>query len=266
MHSRLKEILTYKQKEVNDLKKRWGHVEGSHTLYPTRDFKGIISMNEAIGVIAEIKFASPSAGTIREKTDPVSIGKNYEMAGAAAISLLTDKTFFGGDLEQLPRLKHAISLPILRKDFILDPCQVTESFFYGADAILLIVRILSGEQLKELLDITNELCMTALTEVHDVADLEKALSAGADIIGINNRNLDTFHVNVRTTLKLAPLVPKDHIVVSESGIATEADIRLLKNAGVDAVLVGTALMKSRNPEEKTKELVEAGRGVQKVKW
>ncbi len=259
IHSRLIEILAHKQKEVEALKKGRTHAEDSHTLCPTRDFKGALRVHEKISVIAEIKFASPSAGHIRKKTDPVSIGKSYEMAGAAVVSLLTDKAFFGGDLEQLPRLKRAISLPILRKDFILDPCQVTESLFYGADAILLIARILSEGQLKKLFNMTNELGMAALTEVHDASDIEKAMAAGADIIGINNRNLDTFHVDLRTTLELAPLVPKDRIVVSESGISTEADIRLLKKTGVDAVLVGTALMKSGNPEEKTKELVEAAK-------
>ena len=216
-------------------------------------------MHKSISVIAEIKFASPSAGPIREKTDTVSIGRIYEEAGAAAISLLTDDRFFRGDVRDLPYLKKSVSLPILRKDFILDPCQVTESFTYGADAILLIARILSKGQLKELLDMSNELGMTALSEVHDAADIEKAIEAGADVIGINNRDLDTFQVDLGTTLALAPLVPKDCIIVSESGISTGKDVRLLKKLGVDAVLVGTALMGSKNLEVKTKELVEAAR-------
>ena len=228
-------------------------------ILPLRDFKGALRMHGKISVIAEIKFASPSAGHIREKTDPVSIGKGYEKAGAAAVSLLTDKCFFGGDLEQLPRLKRAISLPILRKDFILDPHQVMESFIYGADAILLIARILSEKRLKKLFNMTNELGMAALIEVHDTFDMKRAIAVGADIIGINNRDLDTFHVDLGTTLELAPLVPKDRIVVSESGINTAEDVQLLKKPGVDAVLVGTAFMESENLEAKTKELIEAAR-------
>jgi len=223
-------------------------------------------MHDGISVIAEIKFASPSAGRIREKTNPVSIGQMYEEAGASAISFLTDKRFFNGDLEQLPRLKKGISLPILRKDFILEPCQVTESFSYGADAILLIARILPRKRLKELLDMSGQLGMAALTEVHDTSDLEKAIEAGADIIGINNRDLDTFQVDLGTTLELAPLVPEDRIVVSESGISSMESMRLLRGRGVDAVLVGTFLMKSANLGMKTKELVKAGYGRRRVEW
>ncbi|RLF60519.1 MAG: indole-3-glycerol phosphate synthase TrpC [Thermoplasmata archaeon] len=259
MHSRLIEILAHKRKEIAALRKRGAWAHPRQTPLPVRDFKGALRMHKSISVIAEIKFASPSAGPIREKTDTVSIGRIYEEAGAAAISLLTDDRFFRGDVRDLPYLKKSVSLPILRKDFILDPCQVTESFTYGADAILLIARILSKGQLKELLDMSNELGMTALSEVHDAADIEKAIEAGADVIGINNRDLDTFQVDLGTTLALAPLVPKDCIIVSESGISTGKDVRLLKKLGVDAVLVGTALMGSKNLEVKTKELVEAAR-------
>ncbi len=259
MHSRLTEILAHKREEIIALKNTRPGADTQHELPPVRDFKGALRMNEGISVIAEIKFASPSAGPIRDKTDPVLIGRIYEKAGAAAISFVTDKPFFGGDLERLPRLKRGISLPILRKDFVLDPCQVTESFSYGADAILLIARILSEGQLRELLDMTNDLGMTALTEVHDASDIEKAMEAGADIIGINNRDLETFGVDLGTTLELAPLVPADRIVVSESGISSAEDVRLLKKIGVNAALVGTSLMKSRNPGDKTRELVEAGK-------
>jgi len=260
MHSRLIEILTHKQKEIATLKNTGPWADTRHAPPPLRDFKGALQGHDGISVVAEIKFASPSAGPIREKTDFMSIGRIYEKTGAMAISFVTDKCFFGGDLEQLPALKSAVSLPILRKDFILEPCQVTESFFHGADAVLLIARILSNEQLQELLDITNALGMTALTEVHDAADIEKAMEAGADIIGINNRDLDSFQVDLATTLALAPLVPEDSVVVSESGISSAKDVRLLQNIGVDAVLVGTALMGSANIEAKTKELVEAGGG------
>jgi len=259
MHSRLKKILAYKQKEVEALKKRWADTAGSRVPAPVRDFKGAIGSRDGMNVIAEIKFASPSAGRIRQPGDPVPIGRIYEDAGAAAISFITDKRFFGGDLEQLPALKKAVFLPILRKDFILDPCQVTETFVYGADAVLLIAGILAQGRLRELLNITKDLGMTALTEVHDGHDLERAIEAGADMIGINNRDLNTFSVDPGNTFALAPLVPGDRVLVSESGISSAEDIRKLKKIGVDAVLVGTALMKSRDPGEKVKELVKAGK-------
>ena len=219
-----------------------------------------------IGLIAEIKFASPSAGVIREKMDPCAIGRIYEDAGAAAVSLLTDNRFFGGDLDELPRLKKAVSLPILRKDFIIDEIQVRESLLYGADAILLIARILSREQLKELLVLCKELGLAPLTEVHDPHDLEKAIDCGAEIIGINNRNLDTFEVDLQTTLDLAPRVPEKCIIVSESGIFDKEDIRWLRRSGIQAVLVGTSIMKSKDMARKIKELVDAGSQIGEPEW
>ncbi|MBW2614932.1 MAG: indole-3-glycerol phosphate synthase TrpC [Deltaproteobacteria bacterium] len=260
MHSRLKEILDEKQREVERL------IMGGVLTYrcddapPIRDFTRAISVPGRIGLIAEIKFNSPSAGRICEKRDPVSIARIYDDSGAAAISLLTDKRFFGGDLDQLPRLKRAVSLPVLRKDFILDEAQVVESFSYGADAILLIARILSVNKLRALLKMCRELGLAALTEVHDRQDMDKALDCGAEIIGINNRDLDTFEVDLRTTLELAPLVPEGCITVSESGISSAGDIHLLKKWGVNAALVGTSLMKSDNIRLKTQELVLAGHG------
>lgn len=259
MHAQLAAILAEKRKEVDILKKKvFPSGGGDHTI-PVRDFKGAISDPEKIHLIAEIKFASPSAGVIREKTDPIKIGRIYEEAGAAAISLLTDTPFFGGELAQLPRLKKALSLPIFRKDFIIDEAQVEESFFYGADALLLIARILSPERLKDLLSLCQEYGMAPLTEVHDRADLEKAIDCGAQIIGINNRNLDTFDVSLQTTIDLAPLIPDTCIAVSESGISGEEDIRLLQGSGLRAVLVGSSLMKSDDVAKKTRELVEAGK-------
>lgn len=266
MHSQLIEILAHKQKEIATLKNRGPWADTRYEPPPLRDFRGALRMHERISVIAEIKFASPSAGPIREKTDPVSIGRIYEGAGAAAISLLTDERFFKGNVRDLPQLKKSVSLPILRKDFILDPCQVSESFSHGADAILLIARILSKTQLKELICMTRELGMAALTEVHDAADIEKAIAAGADIIGINNRDLDTFNVDLGTTLELAPLVPQDCVAVSESGVSSDEDIRLLKKVGVDAVLVGTHLMGSPNLREATAALVHAGNGKRAARW
>jgi len=257
MHQRLAEILAEKKNEVARLKKSIPS-EIDDNLPPIRDFKAAISTPGRINLIAEIKFASPSAGRIRPRTDPESIGKIYEDAGAAAISLLTDKRFFQGDLNYLPRLKKAVALPVLRKDFIIDAVQVREASAYGADAILLIARILSQAQLTELIAACRELGVHPLTEVHDREDLAKALDSGADIIGINNRDLDTFSVDINTTYELAPLVPDDRVVVSESGLAAEADIRSLTNTGIQSVLVGSALMKSDDLAGKTIELVQAG--------
>jgi indole-3-glycerol phosphate synthase len=259
MHHQLVKILAEKKKEVVRLK-RSPLFNRDKKRQPLRNFKAAISMPQKISLIAEIKFASPSAGLIREKTDPIPIGRVYENAGAAAISLLTDQPFFQGDLEQLPRLKTAISLPILRKDFIIDEVQLWEAFFYGADAVLLIARILSQQQLTEYIDLCRELGMAALTEVHSRDDLEKAVASGAEIIGINNRDLDSFKVDIDTTFKLAPLVPNNCVLVSESGITTKGDIRALHTTSIQAVLIGSALMRSKDPAKKTKEIVIAGEG------
>ena len=259
MHSRLVEILAEKLGEVKRLKKRGLPPERVIEEPGVRDFKGAISQQDRIGLIAEIKFASPSAGVISEASDPLAIGRVYDEAGAAAISLITDEKFFGGSLRYLPKLKRGVSLPLLRKDFIIDEIQVRESYLMGADAILLIARILSMQQLKDLLAACSELGLAALTEIHDRIDLDKASYCGAEIIGINNRDLDTFEVDIKTTLELAPLVPDRCIVVSESGIKTGKDIVSLKGCGVKAVLVGTSIMKSGDLAGKVRELVKAGR-------
>jgi len=257
MHHQLGKILAEKKREVAGLKRSMP-INRDEKQQSLRDFRAAISIPKKISLIAEIKFASPSSGLIREKTDPVAIGRTYQNAGAAAISFLTDKRFFKGDLEYLPRLKTAISLPILRKDFIIDEVQIREAFFYGADAVLLIARILSQQQLTEYIDLCNELGLAPLTEVHSIDDLEKAVASGADIIGINNRNLDSFIVDIHTTIELAPLVPNNCVLVSESGITTKDDICTLQKTGIQAVLVGSALMRSKDPAKKTKEIVAAG--------
>ena len=259
MHSRLAEILEEKRREVLQLRKRGVPGAEVEIAAAIRDFKGAVSVPTRVSVIAEIKFASPSAGIIRDKSDPVRIGKIYERAGAAAISLLTDEKFFQGDLKQLLPLKKGVAVPMLRKDFIIDEIQVRESVACGADAILLIARVLSHQQLEELLAVSRELGLAALTEVHDTSDVEKAVACGADIIGINNRDLETFRVDLRTTFALAPLLVQTHLVVSESGIKSANDIRSLREHGIHAALVGTAVMKSPDQEAKIRELVEAGK-------
>jgi indole-3-glycerol phosphate synthase len=254
MHSRLKQILAEKEREVESLKRKGLTRITGDRLPSVRDFKGALSAPGRINLIAEIKFASPSAGVIREKLDPLSVGRMYEEAGAAAISLLTDQKFFGGDLKNLPLLKKAIPLPILRKDFILDEIQIEESSLWGADAILLIARILTKEQLTKFLELCRTYGMVALTEIHDQDDLDKALECGAEIIGINNRDLDTFEISLDTTLELAPRIPKGRVKVSESGIHCGEDAHPLKQVGVQAILVGTSLMQSQDIKEKAREL------------
>ena len=257
MHAKLVEILEEKNKEVERLKKGRLALPEDHFSSGIRDFKKALT-SKGIGLIAEIKFGSPSQGIIREDSDPLAIGRAYEKAGAAAISLLTDRKFFKGELENLPLLKQAVSLPILRKDFIIDEIQITESARFGADAVLLIARILSAEQLKTLIYASRELGMAALTEIHDKQDLEKAMDCDAQIIGINNRDLDTFEINPNTTLELAPLIPPDRVVISESGIHSGKDIQALNGLNIQAVLVGSALMAADDPGKKAAELVKAG--------
>jgi indole-3-glycerol phosphate synthase len=258
MHHRLAKILAEKKNEVARLKRAMPFSRNNQR-QSLRNFKAAISLPEKINLIAEIKFASPSAGRIREKADPTVIGRIYQDAGAAAISLLTDQRFFDGDLAQLPCLKNATALPILRKDFIIDAIQIREGFFYGADAILLIARILSQSQLSEYIALCDELGMASLTEVHSRDDLEKAVVSGAEIIGINNRDLDSFRVDMQTTFQLAPLVPAHCVCVSESGITGEADIISLKTADIQAVLVGSTLMRSQNLAGRTEKFVSAGK-------
>jgi indole-3-glycerol phosphate synthase len=260
MHAKLAEILEEKKREVKRLKKGRLALPEEHFSGSIRNFKRALASNDGIDLIAEIKFGSPSAGIIRETSDPLAIGRAYEKAGAAAISLLTDRTFFKGNLKNLPVLKQAVSLPILRKDFIVDEIQITESARFGADAVLLIARLLSVGQLKSLLDASREYGIEALTEIHDKMDLEKALKCDAQIIGINNRDLDTFEINTNTTLELAPLIPADRVVVSESGIHSNKDILALKGLNIQAVLVGSALMGADDPGKKAMELVKAGKG------
>jgi indole-3-glycerol phosphate synthase len=256
----LARIVEEKRKEVEKFSKEPREFPDPDSLaFGNRDFKNAISRPGGINLIAEIKFASPTAGTIRDGVDTLTVGKIYEQGGAVAVSLLTDKKFFGGDISLMPRLKKAISLPILRKDFIIHESQLVESFRYGADAVLLIVRLLSSNQLKELLSFCKEMGLAALTEVHDRGEINRAIECGADIIGINNRNLSTFTTTLSTTLDLASMVPEEVVIVSESGISSAEDIRLFRRTGIHAVLVGSSLMKSKNIGGKVRELVNAGR-------
>ncbi len=258
MHKRLKDILSHKRLEVQKLKQSGIMVSGSSDIPKVRNFKEAVSAPGKVNLIAEIKFASPSAGRIRKAKDPIELARVYEENGASAISLVTERRFFDGDIGQLPLIKKAVGVPVLRKDFIIDEIQVTESLLYGADAILLIARILGEERLRSLFEMSKDLGLSALVEVHDEVDLEQALNCGAELIGINNRDLDTFKVDLNTTIRLATLVPEHCTVVSESGINNTEDVKRVLDAGVNAILVGTAIMKAKDVAEKVRELMTAG--------
>jgi indole-3-glycerol phosphate synthase len=210
-----------------------------------------------IRLIAEIKKASPSRGVIRSDFDPVEIAKIYADNGAAAISVLTETRHFQGSIDHLNNIRRALSnkLPLLRKDFIVDPYQIYESRAYGADSLLLIVAILKRQMLQELLNLSHEMNMSCLVEVHNEAEVEMAVESGAKIIGINNRDLNTFNMDMSTTGKLRPLIPRDRIVVSESGIKNRGDIEELRRAGADAVLIGEYLMSASDIAVRMRELL-----------
>ncbi len=213
---------------------------------------------DSLRLIAEVKKASPSRGVIRSDFDPVEIAQTYARNGASAISVLTEARYFQGSLSHLEDIKKALEnekLPLLRKDFLCDPYQIYESRAYGADSLLLIVAILTPQQLDELIGLSHQLGMSCLVEVHNEAELETALKSQARIIGINNRDLRTFTVDLATTERLRPLIPTDRIVVSESGIKDRSDLEKLKDWGVDAVLIGESLMSAPNIAVKMKELL-----------
>lgn len=219
-----------------------------------RSFKKVLNKKGRFSLIAEIKKASPSAGIIRGDFNPVKIAKLYEKSGADCLSVLTDEKFFYGRLDYIKKIKKEVQLPILRKDFIIDEYQIYESRVYGADAILLISAILSLEKLKKFINLSKKIKLDCLVECDCLASLKKALSAGAGIIGINNRDLHTFKTDINRTKRLIKFIPKNKIIVSESGIKTKEDIAFLKNLGVNAVLIGETFMRSKDIGAKVKEL------------
>jgi indole-3-glycerol phosphate synthase len=243
--NRLEEILCAKRAEIKRLRPRAKKLDreaGMRTDF--RDFRAALQQSdEKLAVIAEIKKASPSAGMIAEKFDPVEIAKDYEREGANAISVLTDTEFFHGKLQDLAKVRGTVSVPLLRKDFVLDEVQIAESAASGADAILLIVAALEQKQLVDLLRATARYQLDALVEVHTREELNRALDAGAKIVGINNRNLATFRVDLGVTEQLCRDVPDEIVLISESGIKTPQDVAKVKACGVDAVLVGETLMR-----------------------
>jgi indole-3-glycerol phosphate synthase len=223
----------------------------------TRGFVSAIERSRAEGrsaVIAEIKKSSPSKGLLRENFDPKSIAQSYAKHGASCLSVLTDEDFFQGADSYLQQAKEACSLPVLRKDFMIDAYQIYESRVLGADCVLLIVAALGDAQLAELSGLAQHLGMDVLVEVHDQAELERALPLGDVLLGINNRNLNTFETSLRTTLDLLAMLPNQQLVVTESGIHTIEDVQLMREHGVDTFLVGEAFMRAEHPGEKLAEL------------
>lgn len=224
-------------------------------LPPTKDFKRALVKSDSIHLIAEVKKKSPSKGIIREDFDPVKIAKIYAENGAAAISVLTDEYFFAGKLKYLSAIRETVEIPLLRKDFTIDPYHIYQARVSGADVILLIVAALTKKQLHEFMDIASSMSLASLVEVHTEAELEIALDVGAEIIGINNRDLRSFHTDIETTFKLREFIPKGKVVVSESGIYTRDDVEALGDAGVNAILVGESLMRSPDIGKKVRELI-----------
>jgi indole-3-glycerol phosphate synthase len=276
----LDDIIAYKRQEL----------EGQKRAVPLRELKARVTgrrppldfatalRGRGVRLIAEIKKASPSKGVLRPDLNPVQLAETYATNGAAAISVLTDRKFFQGDLESLRCIKSQLShsqhprfgprdastpvprhpIPILRKDFIFDPYQVYETCACGADALLLIVAVLSDGELRELLDLAHDLGMTALVEVHDETELERALSSDPRVLGVNNRDLYDFSVDLDTFGRLRPLIPPNIVAVAESGVRSAADVRRIGRMGADAVLVGEALVTAPNVSLKVRELVEGG--------
>jgi indole-3-glycerol phosphate synthase len=207
-------------------------------------------------IIAEVKRASPSKGLIRENCDPIAIAKEYASHGASAISVLTEERFFQGSLFCLEQIRTAVKLPLLRKDFIIDPYQLTEARSYGADAVLFIAALLEPVLLKELCDQATALSLDAMVEVHTEEELNAAVQTGTQLVGINNRDLKTFEVNLTTTEKLAPLVPIGMTAVCESGIDSVEQIRRVEKLGIHVFLVGESLMRAAQPGKKLRQLLE----------
>jgi indole-3-glycerol phosphate synthase len=257
--SRLAEIINYKRQEIspwiahtNDWKRR----AKEH-----RNFRGFRTALDLapFGFIAEVKHASPSAGVITEQFDPLSIATKYYEGGAHCISVITDERYFQGHLDYLALVHQHVPVPTLRKDFIIHEVQIYQAVLAGADAILLIVAALSDNELKYLHQVATSLAVDVMVEVHNEAELERALNIHADFIAINNRDLTTFNLDLRTTERLLPLIPSQCTIVSESGIQTPADVQRILHAGANAVLVGESLMRASDPKKLLHDLLEAAR-------
>jgi indole-3-glycerol phosphate synthase len=230
-------------------------VEQVNGLPAPRDFRSAIRRAESVRLIAEIKKASPSKAVLREQLNPAELAASYESAGASAISVITEEDFFLGAPGYIGEAREAVSLPILRKDFIFEPYQVYESRMLSADAVLIITAILEQDAMSELVRLAGQLGMTALVEIHDEQELKTAFDCGANAIGINNRNLKTMEVDTTTAARLAPLVPDGILTVAESGIRSREDVKMFDRLGVDALLVGEAIVTEEDVEAKIRSLL-----------
>lgn len=256
MSSVLDRILEHKREEIARLRRRCSEADlarAAREASPPRGFAAALRRGETPRVIAEFKRASPSRGAIHPEAEPAGVAHAYAAAGAAALSVLTDAEFFGGSIDDLVAARAACELPVLRKDFTLEPIQLLEGRAAGADAALLIVRALTDAALRELLAAARELDLDALVEVHDRPELERALAAGAELLGVNNRDLHTFTTDVAVTLELLPHAA-GHTLISESGLSSPTVLRDLAGRGVHAFLVGEALMRERDPGQALREL------------
>jgi indole-3-glycerol phosphate synthase len=246
-------IIQHKREEVKSLYALRSEFTGGRS-DTKRSFAAALDKKPELAIIAEVKKASPSKGLICAEFDPVAIAGRYELGGADAVSVITDKKFFMGDTEYLGLVRRAVVLPVLRKDFIIDPVQVEQTACLNADAMLLIAAVLSDMQLKELYDTAIQKGIEPLVEIHNSAELDRVMKISPAIIGINNRDLTTFELSLDTTMSLLPYIPENVTVVSESGIFTGKEAMLLKKAGVSAVLVGESLMRAKNAGELIGEL------------
>ncbi len=246
MSTILDKIMATKRADIDRVKAATPEVELRARLAnapPVRDFFTPLAAGGPIKLIAEVKKASPSAGVIRADFDPVSIARTYEAHGATCISVLTDEAYFQGRIEFLSQIRRAVDVPVLRKDFILDTYQVVEARAAGADAVLLIVECLDDCNLRKLFNVTCELGMTPLVELYRPENLQRVFDAGATLIGVNNRDLHTFQVELEHSIRMRDRVPDECVLVGESGIKTREDVQRLESAGVDAILVGESLMR-----------------------
>ncbi|MCD6197130.1 MAG: indole-3-glycerol phosphate synthase TrpC [Deltaproteobacteria bacterium] len=251
-------IIAHKRAELKD-KHRKGLIPPEHKVSSPRGFREALISDPGVSIIAEVKKASPSKGLLCPNFDPVSIAEDYQAGGAKAVSVLTDERFFQGNLEFIPKIRNEIDLPILRKDFIIDHFQIDEARLWGADAVLLIVAALDDSMLSELMAHTRENGIDPLVEVHNENEMERALAANADFIGVNNRNLEDFSVSIETTFRIKKALPSEVPLVSESGISTPDDIKRLLDAGIIATLIGEALVKAKDRITSLAALVEAGK-------
>jgi indole-3-glycerol phosphate synthase len=252
----LEQIVATKQVEISALRSRDREIEAQAVAAsPARPFEAALKAGGEVAVIAEFKRRSPSGGPIREGADPAAIARSYERAGAAALSILTDREYFGGSLDDMIAARAAVSIPVLRKDFIVDPLQILEARAAGADAVLLIVRILTVMQLASLHAMVRGLGMTALVEVHNGQELDRALRVDARVIGVNNRDLATLETSLDVSLGLARRLPPDRLLVAESGIRTAADVDRLAAAGVQAILVGESFLRAPDVEAAAAALI-----------